>query len=131
VGFFRIKAPSEINLKAGRAFAQTFTSTPKYNQFSVFDVVNGYLQSEQNQTVRFSLERDNDNWDKCHLGKNEAEGPSNYPIEIQELDHQMHEIGIKVLRSILKEFNIPKNLWFEATGGSSEGEGSHFLLKSC
>src|ERR1700722_6078463 len=56
IGFFRIKAPNEMDLKAGRAFAQTFTSKPQYNQFGDLDVVNGYLQSEQNQTVRFSLE---------------------------------------------------------------------------
>lgn len=129
VGFFRIKAPSEMDLKIGRAFAQTFTSIPKYNQFGVLDVVNGYLQSEQNQTIRFTLERDN--WDKCHVNQKESKGTSNYPSEIQKLGHQMHEIGIKVLKSILEEFKIPKELWFEATGGSTEGEGSHFLLFNC
>ena len=129
VGFFRIKAPVEMDLKVGRTFAQTFTSVPKYAQFGVLDVVNGYLQSEQNQTIRFTLERDN--WDKCHVNQKETKGLSNYPIEVQKLGHQMHEIGIKVLKSILEEFKIPKELWFEATGGSSEGEGSHFLLFNC
>lgn len=113
VGFFRIPAPKEIDLKVGQIFAQNFTSDPKYNQFGVIDVVNGYLQSEQNQTVRFTLERDR--W-------------SYYPAEIQKLGHEMHEIGIKVLQSILRRFEVPKELWFEATGGASEGEGSHFLL---
>lgn len=72
VGFFRIKAPEEMDLNVGRAFAQTFTSNPRYHQFGALDVVNGYLQSEQNQTVRFSLERDN--WNKCHVNKEEVDG---------------------------------------------------------
>lgn len=126
VGFFRIPAPTEMNLKVGQIFAQNFTSDPKYTQFGVLDVVNGYLQSEQNQTVRFTLERDN--WNKCHLDQKEVEGPDNYPSEIQKLGLQMHEIGIEVLKSILRKFEVPKELWFEATGGASEGEGSHFLL---
>lgn len=129
VGFFRIKAPEEMDLKAGRAFAKTFTSNPRYNQFGVLDVVNGYLQSEQNQTVRFSLERDY--WDKCHVNGKEVEGPCNYPPEIQRLGHQMQAVGIKVLNSILKKFKVPNELWFEATGGSAFGEGSHFLLFNC
>ncbi len=129
VGFFRVKAHAEMNLEIGRTFARTFTSTPKYNQFGVLNVVNGYLQSEQNQTVRFSLERDH--WDKCHVNQKEIDGPSNYPVEIQKLGHQMYDIGIKVLKTILKEFKVPEELWFEATGGSSEGEGSYFLLFNC
>jgi 2-oxoglutarate-Fe(II)-dependent oxygenase superfamily protein len=129
VGFFRIKAPEEMDLKAGRAFARTFAANPRYNQFGVLDVVNGYLQSEQNQTVRFTLERDN--WNKCHVNQKEVDGPGNYPPEVQKLGHHMHDIGIKVLKSILRGFEIPEELWFEATGGSSHGEGSHFLLFNC
>lgn len=126
VGFFRIPAPKEMDLKVGELFAKTFTSDPKYNQFGVLDVVNGYLQSEQNQTVRFTLERDN--WEKCHVNQKEVNGPGNYPIEVQQLGHHMHDVGVKVLRSILGKFNVPKEMWFDATGGASEGEGSHFLL---
>lgn len=129
VGFFLIKAPDEMDLKVGRAFAQTFASNPRFNQFGVLDVVNGYLQSEHNQTVRFTLERDN--WNKCHVKQIEVDGPSNYPPEIQNLGRQMIDIGIKVLKSILKEFEIPQEQWFEATGGSTGGEGSQFLLFNC
>lgn len=129
VGFFRIPAPKDMDLKVGELFAKTFTSEPKYHQFGVLDVVNGYLQSEEskgNQTVRFTLERDN--WNKCHVNQKEVQGPSNYPVEVQKLGHHMHEVGVKVLRSILGKFNVPKEIWFDATGGASDGEGSHFLL---
>ncbi|MDB2614407.1 hypothetical protein N9Y92_04560, partial [Chlamydiales bacterium] len=129
VGFFRVKAPEGMNLKAGRLFASTFTSIPKYNQFGMLDVVNGYLQSPQNQTVRFSLEKDN--WDKCHVDGKITEGQCNYPEEIRTLGNQMNEVGIKVLRSVLRQFKIPEKLWFEATGGATQGEGSHFLLFNC
>lgn len=129
VGFFRIKAPEHLNLEIGRLFARTFTLNPRYNQFGVLDVVNGYLQSEIAQTVRFTLERDH--WNKCYVNQQEVEGPPNYPLEIQELGNQLNEIGIQVLRSILQRYELPAHLWFEATAGASHGKGSLFVLFNC
>lgn len=128
-GFFRIKAPDGLNLEAGRLFARTFMSNPRYNQFGVLDVVNGYLQSEIAQTVRFTLERDH--WNKCYIAQNEVEGPPNYPAVIQELGRKMNEIATQILQSILNIFQIPESLWFEATAGCTHGEGSYFLLFNC
>lgn len=129
VGFFRIKTPSDLDLEKGRLFAKTFTSIPRYNSFGVLDVVNGYLQSEKAQTVRFSL--DQKNWNKCHIGQKEVEdGEPNYPLEIQDLGLKLNEIGIKVLRTILRK-HIPESLWFKATAGCSSNKGSHFLLFNC
>lgn len=129
VGFFRIKTPADLNLETGRAFARNFTSDPRYNQFGMLDVVNGYLQSDISQSVRFSLERDH--WNQCHIYQQEVDGPPNFPPEIQKLAHKLNDIGIVVLRSILKRYGLPENLWFEATGGSSHAEGSHFLVFNC
>ena len=126
VGFFRIKTPADIDIEAGRAFAKSFTSDPRYHQFGMLDVVNGYLNSDAVQSVRFSLERDK--WDKCHINQQEAKGPPNYPPEIQKLAHQLNDIGILVLRSVLKMYEMPEHLWFEATAGSACGEGSYFLV---
>jgi isopenicillin N synthase-like dioxygenase len=129
VGFFRIKAPADLNLEAGRHFARTFTSNPRYQQFGVLDVVNGYLQSEIVQTVRFALERDN--WNKCHVDQKEVAGPPNFSPEVQELGHRINEIGVQVLRSILKRHHLPMDLWFEATAGCAHGEGSCFIKFNC
>jgi hypothetical protein len=129
VGFFRIKAPDDLDLEVGRVFAKTFTSNPKYTEFGVLDVVNGYLKSEIAQTVRFTLERDN--WSKCHVLGKEVEGDPNYPKEVQELGRRLHEIGMIVLKDILKKSGLPEELWFDATGGSAFFEGSHFLLFNC
>lgn len=127
VGFFRIKAPSDLNLEAGRIFAKTFTSNSRYNQFGVLDVVNGYLLSGIAQTVRFALERAH--WNKCYVNLQEVEGSPIFSPEIQELGYKINEIGILVLRSILKQYELPKNLWFEATAGASHGEGSLFKIQ--
>lgn len=129
VGFFRIKAPSDLNLEAGRVFARTFTSDPRYNQFGVLDVVNGYLLSEIAQTVRFALEREH--WNKCYVNLQEVEGPPNFSPEIQELGTKINEIGIQVLRSILKQYELPEDLWFEATAGAAHGKGSLFIKFNC
>ena len=129
VGFFRIKAPEDLDLEVGRAFARTFISTPRYNTFGMLNQTTGFQRSDIAQSVRFTLERDN--WNKCHVNLEEVEGPPNYPPEIQALGHQMQAIGIKVLRYILKQYELPEHLWFKATAGSSEGEGSHYLLFNC
>lgn len=130
VGFFRIKAPEDMDLEAGRSFARTFTSNPKYQDFGTLSVVDGLLRSKIAQTVRFTLERDH--WNKCHIGGKEVEeGEPNYPEDIQKLGHQMHDIGVKILQCILRKFAVSEELWFEATGGSALGEGSHFLLFNC
>lgn len=130
VGFFQIKTPKDLDLEKGRLFARTFTSIPRYSSFGVIDVVNGYLQSELAQTVRFSLDRKN--WNKCHVDQRELiGGEPNFPMEIQDLGRKMNDIGIKVLRSILRKYELPENLWFKATSGCSSNEGSHFLLFNC
>ncbi len=128
-GFFRIKTPTDINLEVGRTFAKTFTSNPRYNQFGMLNVVNGYLQSEVAQTVRFTL--DKDNWNKCHVDRQEVDGPPNYPPELQKLGQQLNEVGILVLKDILQRHGLPESLWFEATAGSVYDAGSCFLLFNC
>lgn len=128
VGFFRIKTPTDLDLEVGRTFAKTFTSNPRYNQFGVLNVANGYLQSEVAQTVRFTL--DKDNWNKCHVDQREVAGPPNYSPELQELGQKLNQIAMTVLKSIL-ERHIPEDLWFEATAGAARDEGSCFLLFNC
>ena len=126
VGFFRVQTPDKINLEAARAFALSFTSDPRYLNFGVLNVVNGFLQGNINQAVRFSLERDH--WDKCYVDLQEVEGPPNYTPEIQSIGHELGAIGVKILRSILRKVDLPEELWFEATAGAADGEGSLGLL---
>lgn len=132
VGFFRIKSSEDLLelLKEGRLFAKSFTQNPKYNQFGVLDVVNGYLLSETAQTIRFTLEEEN--WNKIHINQVEVtQGESNYPEKIQDLGHKMKSIGIKVLKSVLKKFGVPESLWRQATAGAVDGDGSNYLLFNC
>ncbi|HSW86498.1 MAG TPA: 2OG-Fe(II) oxygenase family protein [Rhabdochlamydiaceae bacterium] len=129
IGFFRIKAPADLNLEAGRNFAKTFTSDPRYNQFGALDVVEGYRQSEIAQILLFCLE--SDNWNKCHINQQEVEGPPNYPLKVQELGYKLKEIGVQVLRALLTQFELPEELWFDATAGSALGEGSAYLVFNC
>ncbi len=124
VGFFRIKAPNDLNLEIGREFAKTFTSDPRYAKVGVIDAINGYLQSEINQTVRFTLERGK--WNLKH-----EDGSSYYSQELQQMGSKMNDIGIKILKSIFTQYELPENLWFKASGGSAYNEGSHFLLFNC
>lgn len=126
VGFFRIKCPAAIDLEVTRNFARSFPHNERYRQFGVLDVVNGFLQSQDNQTVRFTLERDH--WDRCYVDLQQVEGPPNYPLAVQKVGHQLHALGSSMLTSILRRFGLPEELWFEATAGASHSEGSHFLL---
>lgn len=124
VGFFRISTPKEIDLKAGRTFAATFTKQTRYTQFGSLDGINGYFGSNLAQTERFSLERDY--WNLC----SHDEEP-NMPVQLQTLGKQLSDIGIIVLRTILKKQGLPELLWAKATAGASEGNGSQGLLFNC
>lgn len=129
IGFFRIKAPENLNLEAGRNFARTFTSDPRYRDFGSFDLIEGILHSNDAQLVRFCLE--SDHWNKCHVNQQEVAGSPNYPPEIQELGYKLKEIGVQVLRALLTQFELPEELWFDATAGSALGEGSAYLVFNC
>lgn len=123
VGFFRIKAPADLDLAVGRAFARSFTADLRYSSFGKIDEINGFLRSDKAQSVRFALERDY--WNR------QVDGKAILPPEIQDLGNRMQEVGIKVLQSILRKFELPEALWFQATAGCSHNKGSHHLLFNC
>ncbi len=125
VGFFRVKRPDNINIGATRKFNEDFYTSPKYREFGSLDPVNGFIESELAQTVRFTLERDY--WNTNHWSKSPDPKNPNYPPEVQEVGHQLMNVGICALNSILDRFDLPLDQMFQATGGASAGEGSYFL----
>jgi hypothetical protein len=129
VGFFRVKRPPEIDVAVTRKFAREFTSTPKYATFGALNEVNGFNTSEIVQSVRFCLERDY--WDKHKWGTESVQEDPNYPEDIQKVGHQLKGVGMTILKGILRKFDLPEHLWFEATGGGVADEGSYFLNFHC
>jgi isopenicillin N synthase-like dioxygenase len=125
VGFFRIKRPQDIQIEISRRFAREFNNISKYKNFGSKDPVNGYILSELSQAIRFTLERDH--WDKKAWASKIEKIDPNYPPEIQKIGHQLKNVGLTVFKSILKKYDIPQNLWFKASAGCIENEGSYYL----
>lgn len=125
VGFFRIKRPENVDINVTREFARTFNQDPKYTNFGSTDPVNGYIQSELAQTIRFTLERDH--WDKLGWGTELEDSNPNYSPAIQKVGNQMKDIGVAALMSILDRFGLPEEVRFQATAGAAYDEGSYYL----
>jgi isopenicillin N synthase-like dioxygenase len=114
VGFFRIKTPPHIDLSPTRLFAKQFFSAGLHADYKPLGLTDGYFESDKNQSVHLALERDN--W---HLA---------YKPEVQLVGQQLADVGTTILRTILKKCGLPPALWFQATSGASENEGSYFLV---
>jgi hypothetical protein len=113
VGFFRIKRPPNVSVNATRTLGRTFPDDIRYSGFGMIDIVNGYLLSKKSQGPRFQLDRDH--WEKVYSPEIQAEGKA------------LADVGITILRAILRKFEVPPELWFQATSGAALGEGGQYL----
>jgi hypothetical protein len=114
VGFFRIPIPQNVDVRQTRAFSKSFHGDSTYTDFKALSLADGFFRPDLAQSVHFSLERDN--WAGV------------YPQNVREVGDQLTQIGSQILRSILEKFNLPRELWFKATSGASDGEGSCYLV---
>lgn len=119
-GIFMLKAPLDIELAAGDAFARGFYrgDDSPYGRFrhvgsdTFADPLLGFHQ-RANQIEQFLLER---RFWQAH-----------YPPEIALLGERLNHLSQSVLRSVLAEVGIPEQDWRTATGGCSVLEGSYHL----
>ncbi len=111
-GVFCIKRPDDVNIEEIRELANNFITDPTCLNFSSRSS-KGYIKSEDSQAIRFTLE--SDDW-------------SFYPENIRMSVNNLQYIGINIIKSILEKSSIPTELYFKATGGAIDGEGSYYML---
>ena len=114
LGIFYLKLPTNIDLDGARRFGRGLIAPDNpYRQIPKYGALEGFIALENNQQTKLALSRQH--WDQ------------HYPSEIAEFGRQLDEIGITILREVLRQSGIPEACWDKASGGYSTGAGTAFL----
>lgn len=114
LGIFYLKLPTNIDLDGARRFGRGLIAPDNpYRQIPKYGELEGFIALENNQQTKLALSRQH--WDQ------------HYPSEIAEFGRQLDEIGITILREVLRQSGIPETFWERASGGYSAGAGTAFL----
>jgi hypothetical protein len=121
-GFFFLKIPKYFDLSSGDKFVRNFfrpkigDSEDRYRGFkdvSIKENYQGYFDRKHDQWENFYIELSN--W-KEYL-----------PPEIEDIGHKMTDIGICILKNVLKKIGIPETQLSLVTSGLSDKKGHQML----
>ena len=114
LGVFYVKAPDWLDLELARRFGRDildlespYRTSPQYGELE------GFISLENNQQTKLALRRHR--WDE------------HYPTEIAQFGRQLDDIGRAVIREVFRQSGVPEELWADASGGYSSGQGTAFL----
>ena len=114
LGLFYLKTPDELDLESARQFGEGLIATDSpYRQVPQFGELEGFIALENNQQTKLALRRER--WDQ------------HYPEHIAVFGRQLDNIGIAIIRAVLRQSGIPEALWDRASGGYASGGGDAFL----
>ena len=114
LGIFYLKVPGWLDLKAARCFGhEILKADSPYRDIPQYGDLEGFISLENNQQTKLALRRHR--WDE------------HYPTEITQFGRQLDDIGVAVIREVFRQSGIPEELWTEASGGYSSGQGTAFL----
>lgn len=114
LGVFYLEAPDSLDLARARQFGREimdpqspFRDIPQYGELE------GFISLENNQQTKLALRRHR--WDE------------HYPTEIANFGRELDQVGMAIIREVLRHSGIPEPLWAKASGGYAAGEGTAFL----
>ena len=114
LGVFYLKAPDWLDLEVARRFGRDILDLKSpYRNIPQYGELEGFISLENNQQTKLALRRHR--WDE------------HYPTEIAQFGRQLDDIGRAVIREVFRQSGIPEELWTDASGGYSSGEGTAFL----
>jgi isopenicillin N synthase-like dioxygenase len=114
LGVFYLKAPDWLNLEVARRFGRSILDHESpYRNIPQYGELEGFISLENNQQTKLALRRHR--WDE------------HYPTEIAQFGRQLDDIGRAVIREVFRQSGIPEELWTDASGGYSSGQGTAFL----
>jgi hypothetical protein len=114
LGIFYLKVPEHLDVEDARRFgsssSQPIAPTDKFPNMASWK---GLLRLENNQQTKLALRRER--WDQ------------HYPAHIAPLGAELDELGVAIMREVLRQSRIPEPLWDRASGGYASGGGDAFL----
>ena len=114
LGIFYLKNPAYLNLDKARTFGcEVAAPDSDYRKIPKYGELEGFIALENNQQTKLALSRK-------HWGQH-------YPKAIADFGRQLDELGIIIMREVLRESGIPEVFWGRASGGYAAGEGTAFL----
>ena len=114
LGVFYLKAPDWLDLEVARRFGRDILDLKSpYRNIPQYGELEGFISLENNQQNKLALRRHR--WDE------------HYPTEIAQFGRQLDDIGRAVIREVFRQSGIPEELWANASGGYSSGQGTAFL----
>ena len=114
LGVFYIRVPDWLDLEEARRFGRDILDLKSpYRNIPQYGELEGFISLENNQQTKLALRRHR--WDE------------HYPTEIAQFGRQLDDIGRAVIREVFRQSGIPEELWTDASGGYSSGEGTAFL----
>ena len=114
LGVFYLKAPDWLDLEVARHFGRDILDPESpYQNIPQYGELEGFIVLENNQQTKLALRRHR--WDE------------HYPTEIAQFGRQLDDIGRTVIREVFRQSGIPEELWTDASGGYSSGQGTAFL----
>ena len=114
LGVFYLKVPDWLDLEVARRFGRDILDPDSpYRNIPQYGELEGFIALDNNQQTKLALRRHR--WDK------------HYPTEIAHFGRQLDDIGRAVIREVFRQSGIPEELWTDASGGYSSGEGTAFL----
>ena len=114
LGVFYLKAPDWLDLEVARHFGRDILDPESpYRNIPQYGELEGFIALENNQQTKLALRRHR--WDE------------HYPTEIAQFGRQLDDIGRTVICEVFRQSGIPEELWTDASGGYSSGQGTAFL----
>ena len=114
LGVFYLKVPDWLDLEEARRFGRDILELESpYRNIRQYGELEGFISLENNQQTKLALRRHR--WDE------------HYPNEIAQFGRQLDDIGRAVIREVFRKSGIPEELWNDASGGYSSGQGTAFL----
>lgn len=123
LGFFLVKIPSEIDLSPGDRFVKNFFK-PKDGNTNL-DQYRGYKEVDLGQPYQGYFDREFDQWENFYIESSNWQKYLTPPLVL--LGNQITDLGITILRNVLKYLQIPEQIWTKVTSGLSDKKGHHML----
>ncbi|MGW2410329.1 2OG-Fe(II) oxygenase family protein [Streptomyces sp. NPDC001739] len=122
-GFFLVAIPEELDTTAGDHFAAHFHEHRR-GDGDPLDPFRGYRDTDVPGTYQGYFDREHDQWENFYI---EQANWALLPDAVAQLGHQMTDLGVTVLHSVLAHLGLPERDWAEVTGGLTDYRGHHLL----
>lgn len=120
-GIFSVEIPPEMAMTAGDLFAHNFFRAKEGDELDEF---RGYREVHLEAGYEGFVDHEVDQWENFYA---ERRNWPCLPDGVVRLGEQLSELGVVVLRSVLRHAAVPEGDWPKVTGGVTEGLGHHML----